>query len=138
MFKEIKTSRHQPALLTSIYQWLTYESLHQGLPTKSFNQKLIGKSQSVAKSLYPGQSIHMIQSELEPIASEGSFSKIHLFPRYTCIARLYHPDPIHEMTKSSCLVIVWMQESFAFPIDEDILMNIQQVNWDSIALDCEC
>ncbi|MCG8578244.1 MAG: hypothetical protein MI810_25415 [Flavobacteriales bacterium] len=43
----------------------------------------------------------------------------------------------NKITHKSSGVLIWFQKHYAFPIDKDILTNIQSISWEGIAIDFE-
>ena len=135
---QIQIIRTIPTYLNSFHQWKTYEALHEGLPTTDINIGIIERVKLRAQALYPQQSIHLIEPELTPFAMEGAFSEFSQYPRYTCVARILHMEAIRTITKAaSSLVVIWMQENYAMPIDEEVLEKIKWIEWDMVADECD-
>ncbi|MHB8901764.1 MAG: hypothetical protein ACYC6Y_23660, partial [Thermoguttaceae bacterium] len=59
-------------------------------------------------------------------------------PRIECIARFVRPQFARDKTKDlSQLVVIWYQDDFAFPVDEEIAEKFKAINWNAEAADGE-
>jgi hypothetical protein len=57
-------------------------------------------------------------------------------PDITCRVELKSREPVHDREAAfSSLYIVWFQEEFVFPIDAQIIKQIQAIEWDLHATD---
>ena len=124
----------------SINQEQTYAALYEGVPRKSNNDHTIEGCRREAVEKY-GQNVIVI----DPVRTPGSSSfpdpradqlwgPRESLPAVTCYC-LFQSDPLrNEREDHSLLLIVWFQDTFAFPIDAGVLARIRKVDWEASAV----
>ncbi len=120
-----------------LYQFRTYEGLIEGLPTRERNAKRIPHICNEAQELW-NLKVHLIEPTEVPIEYDGKypFGVPAILPGTVCFGRFSSLRPARDASMDgSELTIVWFQNDFAFPIDESVLIAIQTLDWESIAVD---
>ena len=123
--------------LSSIDQWGTYSGLLEGIPTREMNARHIKRTIDAARD----------QKHFEPYLIPPVETSIDGFPDYrfgtpaeipciTCVAMFDCFDVARDKSMDgSTLPIVWFQSDFAFPIDDDILVQLRLIDWEKVASD---
>jgi hypothetical protein len=130
--------------LDSLFQYPTYVSLLEGLPTRRLNKKVIGEAIIYAEEkLWLGGSPCLIQ----PVETPSGIPKADWFlheeenepatiPAVTCLASFQSFAPARALEADcSSLKIVWFQNEFAMPIDQAVLQRIRAIDWGAVAKD---
>lgn len=118
-----------------IKQWHTYGGLLEGIPTDKMNARIIERTKIDAKEFSRMEEIYLIEPKQEPIDYDGNyrFGNPAALPGVTCIAELWHNDVFRDTDKMfSSLCIIWFQEDYAFPIDEEIVKAIKKIPFSKI------
>jgi len=126
--------------LRSLKQWEFYEGLLEGLPTVEMNRKALARI--IAENQQPYGEPHLIQPKEESVEYiEGKvypFGTPAAFPGVTCVGRFNSLSPARDKAKDySGLVVIWFQHDFAFPIDAEVLKNLEVIDWEKHAVDME-
>jgi hypothetical protein len=144
----IKMDSGREIFIDEISQHRTYWGLLEGLPHPEMNEKIIESCLERARI--------KLGFEVEPVLicppetpikaninPNDNFRK-HYYERYppvkipdiaiisvwNCYEPARNPDKM-----ASALKIVWFQDKFAFPIDENIIEQIKKINWVHYAKD---
>ena len=120
----------QEVTIKSIKQWHTYSGLLEGMPTTKMNSQILSGVKEDAKKFCGFKEIYVIEPEQTPILFEGKypFGDPASLPGVACIAEIWHYLPFRDETKDfSALGLVWFQNDYAFPIDNDILEKIKSI-----------
>jgi hypothetical protein len=129
--------------LRGIRQYLTYEGLIEGLPTAEKNcerlEQLAAGTWDKSTAGYP---VHLIRPTERPVDYPGDeqypFGTPSALPAITCIGRFDSLQPARdEACYYSSLVVIWFQDEFAFPIDLDVVSQIQAIDWETEAVDLD-
>lgn len=121
--------------IKSIKQWHTYGGLLEGIPTDKMNTQIIERTKIEAKEFSRMEEIYLIEPKQEPIDYDGNypFGNPAALPGVTCVAELWHNDVFRDTDKMfSSLCIIWFQEDYAFPIDEEIVKDIKEIPFSKI------
>jgi hypothetical protein len=123
--------------ITNIRQSLTYGGLVEGLPTAETNRRMIER---VLLEKYTKSDKPLLIPPVEvPIEMDGQnypFGKPAKLPYVLCVARLESIKAIKNPTFDfSALTVIWFQNEYAFPIEAEILTQIQDIDWDEYAFD---
>lgn len=125
--------------LQELNQKLTYEGLVEGLPTAERNKVYLERLLDTGAKL--GTTLPLLLPPREtPIEVERPypFGTPSALPKVTCIARFASRTPARNKTLDySELVVIWLQEEFAFPIDPVIKEQLCDLEWDRLATDLE-
>lgn len=124
------------ASLRSLHQSRTYEGLLDGAPTVEMNERLVAS----VRERYRGSDRGHDGLVLEPpqkLLDDGTMnlpSSRSLLPRVLCSAWVSRwPGPNDECGDESHLTVVWWQEDWALPIDEQVLAQVRKVPWAGVA-----
>jgi|ERR1043166_866913 hypothetical protein len=148
----------QPVLINELVQYNTYNGLIFGVPKDDLNQKIPGQAADRAKSRFgaeaepvviaPQQHSFSIEQQQQVRKPGGEFEAIgevftrigRRLPKVTCMVSLRCPLPLVEQKEESWFrhslaTVVWFQETFAFPIDAEVMAQIRELEWGAIAVD---
>lgn len=143
--------------LVSLHQSLTYHGVLAGIPYREDNARRVKRLLDEAARLGPeGLAPGLIPPVIEPIAPPAAHPELlrrtgktaeqhaafreamhqERLPAVACIgifdsSELNTPEP----EPYSSMVIVWIQNKFALPIDDGVLSQIQRRDWDALAKD---
>jgi hypothetical protein len=126
--------------LLELQQSYTYEGLLEGLPTAEANRGLLGRLPW--KHRHGGRPAHLIAPKEEllnyrdPSGEPYAFGTPARLPPILCVARFESLQPAADQeAHASALAVVWFQNRFAFPIDEDVIKAIAAIDWEASAGD---
>jgi hypothetical protein len=121
--------------LRAIDQWLVYEGLFDGVPTRSSNAQLVASVVDEASA--DGRGVVLVPPVETPIPDLGGAGPTEacLLPRTAVRARFDSPDPVSEGGDYSELVVVWFQDPWALPVDAGVLDRLHALDWDVHARD---
>jgi len=121
--------------LCRLNQQHTYSGLSDGPPFERINNELLKRTIEEAKRF--NNPIHLIDPVLTPIPYEGKypFGDPVSLPQITCIADLLCFKAAKGSGDYSVLTVVWLQEDYAFPIDNKIILSLKELEWDKFAED---
>jgi len=124
--------------LVALDQSVTYEGLLEGIPTVEMNARRVAwlvKGGHAGSSLAP----YLVPPKERLIEHQGyPFGTPAALPRVTCVARFQSRDVARDARCDySELRIIWFQESFALPIDPEVLEHIRDIRWEEHAHDLE-
>jgi hypothetical protein len=115
-----------------------YAGILEGLPTPEENVQIVESSIEQARSLAWTDSVHLIQPVEKPIKVEGKypFGTPAKLPPILCISAFHSLDPVSEKSGAySALKVVWFQEEFQVPFPDEIVAQIQKLDWNELAED---
>jgi hypothetical protein len=126
--------------LRNLTQYLTYEGLLEGLPTAERNKEILDRLilKNTGKP-YEGQP-YLIQptERFLDIGRKYPFGTPSSLPEVICIGRFDSLQPARNPTSDlSGLVVIWFQEDFAFPIDQEVLTKLLAIDWEKHAADMD-
>lgn len=123
--------------LRELQQTRTYEGLLEGLPTTRKNEAHLRR---MSEQSGPSPR-HLIVPKETPIPLEPGetypFGTPASLPSITCVARFRSRSTTDDPLNYSELIIVWLQDEFALPIDSDTEGQIRGLNWTALAKDFE-
>jgi hypothetical protein len=134
--------------LRAIHQWLTYEGLLEGIPFKDWNDdNIVSDQREALKYCSQGAEPFLIPPQRRDYSRtpgdmesniQSGFYRGHepeFLPEVTCIGifRSHFPKPRDPNKDYSRLVIVWYQDEFGLPTDEQILAQMRSIDWDKYA-----
>lgn len=108
------------------FQWKTYYGVIEGSPSSAINIDMLNCIKEKTKQYFHLSTIHMIVPEED---------SRNCLPKITCIAELTYTPMKDESKEISKLGLIWFQDEFAFPIAEDILEKIQDLDWKALSED---
>ena len=134
--------------LYEIHSSLTYSGLLEGLPDRKMNRDIIsGLAEEANRKIYNASKPYIIKPEellieLEPgprksyrdrmVKEHGDDWKLMEIPRIECIAS-FESKPISDDYMGSNLTVVWFQDEYPMPINQDIINKIKSIDWDNKA-----
>jgi hypothetical protein len=139
---ELQLRDGRSIFLCEIRQSATYEGLLEGLPTRQMNARILA-SAAQAEILYGVEwKPHIIQTIETPIdwtrEKPYPFGEPAQLPPIQCQARFESFRPARDASLfASGVIFVWFQNSWALPIDEEVLEQMKAVVWNEVATDFE-
>ncbi len=136
MYSDLIIDINKEVTIRKISQWQTYSGLLEGFPTIELNARILSDAKEYARNYCGLEEIYLIEPQQKIIEYEGKypFGTPSALPGITCIALLrYYKAVRDEKMDFSCLGIIWFQEDYAFPIDQNILDKIKIIPFTSIA-----
>jgi hypothetical protein len=138
MTDEIKLQSGRSIYLRELHQYGVYEGLLNGLPTRERNEKFVTRllkeevSQTYQSTPYlippVEQIIEMPEGNTYPFGTPAAL------PSVVCICRFESLLPkASTQGDASGMVVIWFQENFHYPPEREIVMQIQQIDWESHA-----
>ena len=134
--------------LYEIHCSLTYAELLEGLPNRKMNKDIISRLPEEAnQKIYTTSKPYIIKPEevlieVKPgstksyrdrmVKEHGDDWKLMEIPRIECIAS-FESKPISDDYMGSNLTVVWFQDEYPMPINQDIINKIKSINWDNKA-----
>ena len=130
---DMRLSGGRSIRLRELDQWLVYEGLGDGVPTRELNTKLVASI--VEASSPPGGGVVLIPpADANPGGRGDSASAIpRLLPRTVVRARFEAEVPVSGEGDYSELTLVWFQEPWALPVDPGIEQRIRLLDWEGCA-----
>jgi hypothetical protein len=135
MKEEISVGPDLKVTITRLYQWKTYGGLIEGMPVERINNQILNYALQKAGEMDKQIPVHLIEPILTPIPYEGRspFGDPVAMPSTICIAVLKCYQSIPKLGDYSELTVVWLQEEYAFPIEESILNKLKALSWTQLA-----
>lgn len=121
--------------IKKIKQWVTYDGLLEGFPTLQMNNRILAGVKEAAKDFCGIEEVCLIEPSQTPISYEGKypFGDPASLPAVVCIAELWYYKACRDKSKDySSLGLIWFQEDYAFPIEEEILRKIREIPYSRI------
>lgn len=117
-----------------LFQWETYEGVLEGVPDQAINRSMLEGFIAKAKRLLHVDATYLIIPKER--LYQGSRKMIAELPRITCMAKLTFHHPIHnEEMECSRLGLIWLQTTYAMPIEKHILAAIANLDWKVVSED---
>ncbi|NMO15636.1 hypothetical protein HPC49_03045 [Pyxidicoccus fallax] len=128
--------------LRALDQSHVYEGLLEGAPTKKMNQGILGRLLEEARNLKAGEPYLVTPRETPIEMSERlrpyPFGEPAALPPIACVGRFRSFQPARDKNcDASELVVVWLQDSFAFPIAPGVEEHLKALDWERLAHDFE-
>ena len=124
--------------LARLEHWRTYQGLLCGKPTQAQNDEKVLRVIEAARTHCAAGDPHLIRPRRRTIAGDNERGTMagELLPATTCIA-LFNSTALARSDSEpySSMVVVWFQEEFALPIEDDVLGLIRRIDWESQAVD---
>jgi hypothetical protein len=125
--------------LLELTQWFTYAGSAKAISTRAKNrQYLEGLAQDKTFSR-TGRQPFLIEPEETLIDSPANgpahpFGLLARLPGVTCIARFGSYGTAGEtgVVSRSELTVIWLQESYAFPIDPSVAAQLREIDWERL------
>lgn len=126
--------------LHELKQSRTYASVLEGVPTKQFNKRLLNELRKASERNARSTPVVLLTPRETPIGVGGPHpdGKPHKLPLVTCIAR-FRSEPFADLEPLgfSELIVIWLQDDFAMPIEPAALSQIMDIEWDKMAKEFE-
>ena len=139
--QKVKLDDDREILIKSIYQWSTYEQLLCGLPTSKINTQIIKDVQKKAKDLCENDELVFLTPEEKKMELEAYpiYGEPIILPNVVCVAEIafvnlssQENDLIKQIDNEMGYIeknVVWFQNEFCFPIDEKIIDQIKNIDY---------
>lgn len=118
-----------------IRQRHTYEGQLEGYPNKKVNGYILEDVKKEATDYCGLKEVFIVEPKQTPVTNSKAFpfpDAIEL-PSVVCIAELWYFGTFRNKTMDcSSLGLVWFQNDFAFPIDQEILDKIKEIPFSKI------
>ena len=142
MKNDIKLQTGRSIYLRELRQYEVYEGLLNGLPTRELNEKFMARLlEEEASPTYQSAPyiITPIERKIEmPEGETYPFGTPAALPSVVCICRFESLFPrASEQGDASGMVVIWFQEDFHYPPEQDIVIQILNIDWESLAGDFE-
>ncbi|MEZ4446014.1 MAG: hypothetical protein R3B72_43460 [Polyangiaceae bacterium] len=118
-------------------QWMTYSGLFDEPPTSELNDSIIRDARNRARSR--GWNVgtpHLIEPARKRQVEPPGFDPpgFEWLPAVTCICGLEAPRSTRDDDLDlSVLTLIWFQDEYALPIQEDVATAIHLLDWDRLA-----
>jgi hypothetical protein len=125
--------------LLELRQSRTYEGLREGFPTKESNASQLNHLVESVSASYPtrGRPLLLPCAEV-PLSWDQpkpyAFGVPAKLPEITCIGRFGCREAARDGDWSE-LVVIWLQNDFALPIEQTALQQLLEVDWVRLATD---
>lgn len=117
--------------IDTLYQAKTYGGLLEGVPTKRLNDQIIERVKNKAREMAHGiMPVTIIEPKTRKILGleNNVFGKSIALPGVYCIAEIISSQTFKDPSKDgSGLMVIWFQDTFAWPIQEDVLQELQKL-----------
>ena len=135
MREEITVAKDLTVKITQLSQWKTYDGLIEGIPFDRINNQILNRALEKARELDKENPTHLIEPKLTPIPYEGRypFGDPVSLPETICMAVLRCHQSIRGLGDYSELTVVWLQDHYAFPIEESVLDQLKTLPWTQLA-----
>ena len=120
--------------LYELKQSLTYEGLLEGLPTVEGNRRRIEFILSEQRNSRYGVKPYLVPPVERPLEYNGDepypFGTPSRLPSVLCIARFESFRPTDNGDgDGSGLQVIWFQDAFALPIEAEVILHLNQTDW---------
>jgi len=135
--------------LDELVQSRTYWGMMLGSPNNKSNDRNIDRAIKLAANHLVGEmgTPHLIHpnrrnyraepGDMDDIQAKTS-RVIEWLPHVRCIGVFTSFPPARDESKfQSCLTVVWYQDEYAMPFDEEVLKAIKSMNWNKLAADLD-
>ena len=125
--------------LKSLKQWAAHAGLLEGLPTRQRNDAELARLVADARAQYGHEPVLITPTQRRiDYTGRYPFGEPAALPAVGCIARLHSHEPARDRSKDySDLTVIWFQNDYAFPLDEEVERRILAIDWETIACDRE-
>ena len=122
--------------IRDLTQTLTYEGMLEGLPSPELNARYLERLVDDVASNYKGHGRpYLIPPKTRSTRGlPGSSEKSIRLPAITCVARLRSNAGVREGEYSE-LIVIWLQDTFVFPIAKSIAPSLTHLDWTALATD---
>ena len=137
--------------LEELHQYFTYAGLMEGLPSKEWNKEFIDEAFTKAERVmgYAKDCIYLVEplerkeirrievSTTGDLFPESEIKEVEYWelPAITCIGRFISYGPREETDEQfSTLIVIWHQDAFALPSEDNISEQIRTIDWHKHAI----
>ena len=136
--EDLKLHTGRDIQLQYLEQLSAYGTLLEGLPTREKNQRVLESLRERARQRLPMVEPYLVPPRETPIkwprAEKYPFGDPARLPSVACIAHFRSSSPARDpQLDYSELVVVWLQDEFAFPIDPQVLEHLLTLDWERLA-----
>ena len=136
--EDLKLLSGREITLQGLEQRRVYEGMLEGLPTREKNQRILESLREQARRRLPSVEPYLVPPRETPIKwhrpEKYPFGDPARLPSVACIAHFRSSSPARDRNLDySELVVVWLQEEFAFPIDPHVLEHLLALDWERLA-----
>lgn len=120
------------ARVRSLHQWSTYEGLLEGVPTDKLNKRILENIRSKAVELTSVPNCYLVEPTATPIdlGRKYPFGEPMSFPGIVCVAGLKAMGTSNpDVGGISELTLIYFQDAFSPPIDDNVLNELKNVDW---------
>ena len=138
--QDIIVEHNKSVIIKSIHQWMTYGGLLEGLPTDRMNKNILERLPDQIKQHCGDWPFYILEPIQTPIEFDDNyiFGKPMKLPSVICIIDLtFHKAVRNPQMHGSSLIIAWFQNSYAFPIEDEIIEKFKKLAWSQYARDFE-
>lgn len=125
--------------LKHLKQYRIYGGLLEGYPTAEMNQRTIDHLlKSEQENTWNKATPYLVPPTYtyRALAGDNPAGEYVALPPIVCIANFHSSEPARDPQQDfSDLKIIWFQHDWAFPIDEAVLEQIKQIDWNQYAVD---
>lgn len=135
--------------LEALHQSLTYAGVLEGYPSQYANQRIIKRKVENARKLLGTFPPHVITPREEVVKLNGEDSDseadsdsewdsdrtIFVLPAVCCFGS-FKSEYSTDACDYSMLTVVWFQDDWAFPMQDDIISALRSLPWTSLAQSC--
>ncbi|GAA5098566.1 hypothetical protein GCM10023210_34880 [Chryseobacterium ginsengisoli] len=132
---ELTLSGNINVKIESIFQEITYSGVLEGYPCEKLNKMVLNNKESYARRIFNMDEVYLIPPTIKFIDGEEHkvWGKAQELPMVTCIAELKCLDVFRDMKKDySNLIVIWFQDYYTFPIQEDILEKLLNIPYKEV------
>lgn len=132
---DVRLTTGRSIRLRELEQVLVYEGMHDGVPTRGGNAKLVAALVESASG--DGRRVLLLPPVEAPVGDLGGVGpdEACLLPRTAVRARFESADPVSDRADYSELTVLWFQNGWAPPLDPAAEHLLRRVDWDTHARD---
>ena len=128
--------------INRMHQTETYYGVLEGVPDTLINAEELISLQEKAKRMFGLNNVYLIQpiekiiNPEEHVRTDNGKKAYRAFlPKVVCMVELSSTPMKDDDMECSRLGLIWLQDDFAFPIDPEILKQIEHLDWKALSVD---
>ncbi len=121
--------------LESLNQEKTYANLLEGLPRIPFNNHIIEgwRRRYESSGLVVIEPVRKGDPNPKGQPDDDIWGPVEFLPPIVCVG-MFQSEPVrNEREDFSLLNILWFQDTFALPIDPEVVAQIRKLDWENLA-----
>ncbi len=120
--------------MCSLHQWVVYNGLLEGLPTREMNAGMIEHARSEARTRTGHESflIEPAQTQIQDVG-DYPFGEPAALPAIGCVADFVSFGGNYYTS----LTVIWFQDDYAFPISPEAERALVALDWENLAKEQE-